>query len=329
MNNGKKISVIAVIPGKEYGSSMLFVKKQIQSLKNEGINIQEFYLSSRTTPISIIREFFRFRKIIKKIKPNIIHAHYGTMTSFFCASGAMIPLVITFHGSDLNNIAQVVGFLRDITRRFLSNISTLRASNIICVSERIADNLWWNKKMVEIIPSGVNVKLFHPEPKSEARKKLNWPMDEKVVLFNHGSNSQLKRLDIAEAAIEETKKYLPEIRIEILRDIDHSMVPVYINASDCLLLCSESEGSPTIVKEALACNLPVVSVDVGDVSERLKGVQPSKIVDRDICKLAKALVEILKINSRSNGKQMIDLYLSEDIIAHKIIAVYNNIINDS
>jgi glycosyltransferase involved in cell wall biosynthesis len=48
---------------------------------------------------------------------------------------------------------------------------------------------------------------------------------------------------------------------------------MWLNASNVLLLTSLTEGSPNIVKEALACDLPVVSVEVGDVSERIREIE--------------------------------------------------------
>jgi len=70
-------------------------------------------------------------------------------------------------------------------------------------------------------------------------------------------------------------------RLRTVSGVDHDAVPDYMNAADALLLTSHSEGSPNSVKEALACNLPVVAVDVGDVRERLAGVEPSRVAASD------------------------------------------------
>jgi teichuronic acid biosynthesis glycosyltransferase TuaC len=103
--------------------------------------------------------------------------------------------------------------------------------------------------------------------------------------------------------------------------IPPDLIPTMMNAADCLLLTSDWEGSPNVVKEALACNLPVVSVGVGDVRERLRGVQPSLIVSRDAQEIGKGLAEVLNQSQRSNGHQLIS-HLSSEAIARRIVSVY-------
>jgi glycosyltransferase involved in cell wall biosynthesis len=109
-------------------------------------------------------------------------------------------------------------------------------------------------------------------------------------------------------------------------DIDPDAIPLYLNSADCLLITSDSEGSPYIVKEALSCDLPIVSVDVGDVSERIEGVTPSRIVRRDTEALAAAIVEMMSLGSRSNGHlAMRDL--SEENVAERVRSIYERIIS--
>jgi glycosyltransferase involved in cell wall biosynthesis len=104
-------------------------------------------------------------------------------------------------------------------------------------------------------------------------------------------------------------------------DVAPEIIPIMMNAADCLLLTSDSEGSPTVVQEALACSLPVVSVDVGDVRQRLEGVCPSRIVDRNPEDLGKALAEILICGRRSNGSSRVR-DVSCSAVAEQTIRVY-------
>jgi len=124
-----------------------------------------------------------------------------------------------------------------------------------------------------------------------------------VVLFNAGYDARNKRLDLAEAAAVQAQATLGNLRLEVLRgDTDPGLIPLLMNASDCLLVASESEGSPTVVQEALACGLPIVSVRVGDIEERLRNVHPSRIVTRDAVSVARAIVELTLAPCRSNGR---------------------------
>lgn len=136
----------------------------------------------------------------------------------------------------------------------------------------------------------------------------------------------MKRTDLAEAAVAVARRAIGGVRLVVMRgDIRHAEVPVYLNASDCLLMCSDYEGSPNIVKEALACNLPVVSVDVGDVVERLRGVYPARIVRRDPEALGAALAEVLVTGARSNGRESVEALASAQI-TQRILEVYQKVV---
>jgi teichuronic acid biosynthesis glycosyltransferase TuaC len=97
---------------------------------------------------------------------------------------------------------------------------------------------------------------------------------------------------------------VPELRLVVLDGTaPPAEIPLYMNAADVLLVTSRTEGSPTVVQEAMACNLPVVSVDVGDVRERLEGVSASKVLaDRDPVALGAALAEVIALQQRSDGR---------------------------
>ncbi len=179
-----------------------------------------------------------------------------------------------------------------------------------------------------VVPSGVDLQRFRPMAKAAARLRMGWKSEEKVVIFNAGFDAIRKRLDLAEAAIRIAHQWCDDIRLEVLDGSEtQERMPFYLNAADCLLMTSDWEGSPNMVKEAIACNLPVVSVDVGDVKERLAYVRPSKIVSRDPIEIGRALADILLQPERSNGCEVIQDVSSEHV-AERVIAVYREAVRN-
>jgi glycosyltransferase involved in cell wall biosynthesis len=254
----------------------------------------------------------------------MLHAHYGTMTSLACILACSKPLIITFRGSDLNYVKSD-GILKNIIGKIFSHISAFRARRVICVSQKLAEKLFVKRSRVEVFPNGVNTDLFRPIPQQEARKVLGWNFIDKVVLFT-STNHRVKRLDIAQETIRLLRQKNPSVRLELLDGLHaHEDVPLYLNGADCLLLCSDTEGSPDIIKEALACNLPIVGVDVGDVVERLDGVSCSKVVCKKPEVLASAIENLFLSNQRSTGRDAIQRdQISEEDVADRILAIYQS-----
>jgi len=296
------LRVLFVIPGVAQGHSMVFARRQAAALAAQGFHTEMFDLQSRTSLTMVCREFRRLRRVIRRFRPQVIHAHYGTVTAMFAALGAgRIPLVITYRGSDLNRLPSARG-PRQAAGRLLSQIAALRAARIVCVSRRLKGLLWWRRARVTVLPSGVDPEVFRPEPQTNLRIELGWATEERVVLFNAGYDPLNKRLDLAQDAVEEARRWAPSVRLEVLDgNVAPARVPALMNAADCLLVTSDAEGSPTIVQEALATNLPVVSVDAGDIAEQLKGVTCSRVVRRDPQALGRALAQVLNPPRRSDG----------------------------
>lgn len=319
----RPIRVLAVTPLPSSRSSMIHVTRQVASLEAEGVTCQTFNVTSRTSPWVLLHEWRRLRQEIRTFQPELVHAHYGTVTAFLTILSTTLPVIITYRGSDLNpNRSR--GWLRESLGTLLSQIAALRAARIICVSKQLKDKLWWRREHVSVIPTGVDMTVFYPRDLQEARRELGWGKDERVVLFNAG-DPICKRLDLAKAAVQFAESLSGRIRFTVLDgNVLPSLIPLMMNGADCLLLTSDWEGSPNVVKEALACNLPVVSVDVGDVRERLEGVQPSLIVPRDAAEIGKAICEILRTNQRCNGHES-EKDLSSQVISQRIVSVYRSL----
>ncbi len=319
------LRVLHVVPALPNGGAMIFAKRQVASLVRAGAAAETVYLSSRTDPRALARDWLRIRAVARRFRPDLIHAHYGTITAMLCACASTVPMVVTFRGSDLNPV-DVHGRVRGAVARVLSQCAALSAARIICVSARLRTRLWWRAARAAVIPDGTDLRLFQPRPRDEARHELGWPAEDRIVIFNVGNNPQTKRLDLAQTAVARARSLQPDLRLELIDgNVSASRIPLLLNAADCLLVTSDYEGSPNIVKEALACDLPVVSVDVGDVADRLVGVTPSLVVDRDPAAIARGLVDILRVGARCNGSDAVQ-GLSEERIAEQVLAVYREVL---
>ena len=316
------LRVLAVTPLPSSKASMIHVARQVASLEAAGVACQTFNVTSRTSLRIVVREWQRLRREIRAFQPHIVHAHYGTVTAFLAVASTALPVIVTYRGSDLNpNRSR--GWLREAVGTLFSQAAALRAARIICVSNQLKGKLWWRRDRVSVIPTGVDTTLFYPRDLNEARRELGWG-DERVVLFNAG-DPFCKRLDLARAAVQFAESLCGRIRFVVLDgNIPPDRVPSMMNAANCLLLTSDWEGSPNVVKEALACNLPVVSVDVGDVRERLERVRPSVIVPRDSCKIGQAISDILRQGQRSNGRELVTA-LSSQAVSDRIVSLYRTV----
>ena len=317
-----KMRVLCVIPGlEEQEKSMPFVRRQVASLHAAGVEMQSFYLGSRTSPWVLFSEFSRFRKLLREFNPDLVHAQFGTVTGLFTALATWRPAVMSCRGSDMNP-APGVHWWRNRLGHLMSQLAALRMRRILCVSQKLRERLWWRKSHSEVIPNGVDFQLFQPISQSAAREKLQWDLQRPIVLFNARTDPIGKRQDLAEGAVRIAQETYPDLELVVLRGgVPPQEMPLYYSAADCLLMTSDHEGSPNVVKESLACQLPVVSVDVGDVRERIQGVFPSFLAERDPQSLAEALVRVLAQAQRSNGREIVS-ELEEKVITQRVIDAY-------
>jgi glycosyltransferase involved in cell wall biosynthesis len=179
-----------------------------------------------------------------------------------------------------------------------------------------------------VIPCGVDLSVFKPYDRDEARTRLRWPKDRHVVLFPFDPARPEKRYDLARAAVEELVQERVEAELVTVFNVANGEMPWYYSAADVMLLCSDQEGSPTSVKEALACNLPVVATDVGDVSALLSGVAGTRICPQEVGAIARNLREVLDRSRRREfrGRAAMARY-DQALTVGKIVGVYTEVLS--
>jgi len=307
---------------------MVFSKRDVEHIRRAGVETRTFFLKSRTHPVILFAEWRRLRRELDAFRPHIVHAHYGTVTAFVTVLTARSPTVVTFHSAEFSHELGISA-VREKAGRVLTRFAAQRADRVVCVADEFRRHLSWCEDKLSMIPSSVDVALFTPQPRDQARATLGWSPADAVVLFYSGRNPETKRLDVAMAAIKRARLIYGPIRFEILGAAVHpDRMPLYLNAADCLLCTSQAEGSPTIVKEAMACNLPVVSVDVGDVKRRLDGVANCFIEPRDPVALANRVGQVLRSRDRSDGRVHLN-DVTSDACRDRYLAIYHTLVGPS
>ena len=309
-----------------------FVKSQADSLRQTGWKVFLSIVDDRTSLRGITRNLRRIRREVADSNPGLIHAQYGSVTAAlaYCVKGNA-PLVISFCGDDLLGTPNpgLQSRIRERCARAIGLLAGYGATTIIVKSTNLLNALPVGlRRKATVFPNGVDVGRFRPMDKLEARAKLGWPIGERVVLFNASSPTEIirKNLSLARTTVDVLSQSVPNVTLREICNVSPDEVRWMLNAADCLLVTSLHEGSPNIVKEAMACNLPVVSVPCGDVSERLAGTHPGGVCTYDAVSLADAIKEVLEAGCRSNGlEQLVAQGLSATAVAERLSKLYTSV----
>lgn len=332
---GNKGSIFMVAAGNMKNGvpeTVSFVNSQAESLRQAGWNVFLSIVDDRTSIRGVLRNLRRIRAEVAHCKPGLIHAQYGSVTAAlgYWVKGNL-PLVVSFCGDDLLGTPNP-GFqsrMRERCARAIGLLAAYGATSIIVKSSNLLDALPARlRRKATVLPNGVDVGLFRPMDKGEARAKLGWPIEERVVLFNASSPTEAirKNVSLARKSVEILSQSPSGVSLREICNVRPDEVQLMLNAADCLLVTSLHEGSPNIVKEAMACNLPVVSVPCGDVSERLAGAHPGGVCTYDAVSLADAIKEVFKAGCRSNGlEQLVAQRLSATAVAERLGKLYSSV----
>ena len=324
------LRILFVSPGAQTGAHLIFVRREAEALRAAGHQVDIFGFDNRSyRPWHLAREVARLRREVQCLRPDVIHAQFGKFNALVAAlaAGRNTPLVITFRGTDINRNTRYSA-VRSAVGLAASQLAAFAAQGLVCVTHEIRSKVWASDGRLSIVvPTGVNIQTFVPMERNAARERLGFAREDRIVLFNAGKNSAVKDPVLAGAAVDEARKMIENLRFVVLDGTaDPDDIPVYMNAADCLLVTSRTEGSPTVVQEAMACNLPVVSVDVGDVSERLANVRECAVLaGRDPAALGGALAAVLREPRRSDGRAHAAA-LSVEAIAARLTDFYGTLL---
>ena len=310
-----KLKVLFVCSGNT-GNPSVLVKRQADSLVSQGIDV-DFFLIRGKGIAGYLKNILQLKKYLKLNKYDIIHSHYS-LSSFVASLAGARHMVVSLMGSDVKSSKFYV---------FIIHIFKLifRWEILIVKSYDMMKNL--GLKDAIVIPNGVDLFHFKPKDKLYCQKQLEWDTSKKHFLFASNPIRPVKNFKLIKKAFNILNNEV--FKIHVLDNVPHKLVPIYMNASDAILLSSLWEGSPNVVKEAMACNCQIVSTDVGDVRgviENTKGCFISTFEPEDV---AKKINLALQFTKQTNGREkIIELGLDSNTIAKRIIEIYNGEFNE-
>jgi teichuronic acid biosynthesis glycosyltransferase TuaC len=301
---------VLIVCSKNSGRIAPFIVEQVDSLSKLGVDMEYFCIEGKGMG-GYLKNRKSLMKKIRQYKPDLIHAHYG-LSGLLANTQRHVPVITTYHGSDIN-----------IPRIFcLSRINMILSKHAIFVSEKHRQKSKLQHKF-SVIPCGVDIDLFVPLDKIKAREVLGLDLTVKTILFAGAFSIPVKNPDLAKAA----NALLDNTMLIELKGYTREEVAVLLNAVDVLLMTSFTEGSPQIIKEALACNCPVVSVDVGDVSQVISDIPGCFISSYEPNDVAAKLQQAIDFGQRTEGRnRILELKLDLQSVAEKILAVYNKLV---
>ncbi len=302
---------------------------QMQSIIDEGVHVEYGYLSNRRSLMSLFNAGIQIRKICREKEIDLVHVLWGTTTAIFTLLFSPKPVIISFCGSDLLGSKDVNGQLTRAGKisRFLSQIAATFSKANITKTEQMRSIVWFfNRNKTTAIPNGVNLKGFYPIKMELAQQHIQLDPYKKYILFFYTEGQVVKNKKLADEVYTLVKHKFPETEIIYASKIPHEKLLYYYNACNVMLLTSFHEGSNNSIKEARACNLPIVSVNVGDASERLGKVKNCYVLNWDANKLAEKIMIIFNNGERSNGVQYSD-DTDMNFIAKRVIDIYKKVLN--
>ena len=309
-----RMKILFVYRGYSHDLSNSVVDFQRRSLEKEGLKI-DCYPIRKGGFKGYFQSWKELRDMISRHDYNLIHAHYS-FSGYIAALATRRPVVCSLMGSDVLQQKRAIKWLAAFFCRFFWKA-------VIVKSRHMQHKL----NGATCMPNGVDFDNFREISRTEALKKTGFNPDFRHIIFvAQQPESYVKNLMLAQEALSILKDEC--IRLHTVSGVGFKMLPFYYNAADLLLLTSLTEGSPNVIKEAMACNCPIVATDVGDIREVVKGTKGCFLTGFDPKDVAEKIKLALAFKGRTNGREKI-AHLDNRFIAQKIINVYKSALNKS
>jgi glycosyltransferase involved in cell wall biosynthesis len=320
----KLLVLTAIYPKPDRPQFGSFVHTQVEALREAGVDVEVLVLDGPNRKLIYPKGVAQLRRRIAAEPPDLVHAHYSYV-GVVGRTQRRVPLVLTYHGDDILGTVDVTGRTTTVSRAISAGGAVLGelVDAVIVQSDQMAAR--FRRKDVHIIPHEVDLRTFHPTDRAQARAELGLDPERHYALFAASPAIGVKNFPLAERAVAAARRTVPDLELLVVEREPQPRLALYMSACDVLAFPSWQEGSPNIVKQAMACNMPIVATDVGDVRSLISGTDGCHIVSTEVEPFAQALAEEAALRRRTNGRDAV-AHLSSELVAERLIRVYEDVL---
>jgi teichuronic acid biosynthesis glycosyltransferase TuaC len=322
----KVLIVTAIYPTADNPAFGSYVRTQAESLKAAGVDVEMLVLKDRYRKLIYPKAILQLRQRLASSSVDLVHAHYG-FVGMVARTQWKVPVVVTYHGSDLLGWINSRGE-RERLGALIAGAGRMLARCVdaaIVQSDEMAGTL--HNSNAYVVPHEVDFKIFQATERDRARTILGLEPGKKYLLFAANPRIGVKRFPLAEAVAKRLASQDPSLELLVVSKETQERLALYMSACDALIFPSYQEGSPNIVKQAMACNLPIVSTDVGDVRQVIGSTKDCYVCNPTVPEFAARISEILVHRRRTDGRERIR-HLESSYVAKRVIEVYKGVLRD-
>ncbi len=305
---------ILIVCSKNAGYISPFVTEQAKALMQQGVEIDYSPIIGKGF-WGYLKNYFSLKNKIKSFKPDLIHAHYG-LSGALAVIQRMVPVVITFHDGETHTIVANI----------ISSTASLFAVHNIYVAQHIYDRCYFkNKIKYTILACGIDFQNIEITEKTEALNETGLDKNKKHIIFGGAFDNLRKNYPLVKEAVA----LLPELDIHVIemKGLNRVQISKLMCAADLFILPSKSEGSPQALKEAMACNCPIVATDIADIKYLFGKLEGCYLCSYDPKVVAKKIKLAFDFNNRTKGRdRIIELGLDDETVAKRILEIYGRLV---
>lgn len=326
----KVLMVTNMYPSPERPGWGAFIKTQIDSLTRAGIATDVMVIEGYKSQLNYLKAIFELRRRCRETSYDLVHAHYG-LSGLVARAQFRYPVIVSYCGDDLYGHADARGKPTRTSLFWVALHKLLARFVDATIVKSAAMNRLLPRPTAAVIPNGVDLDVFKPLDQAACRQRLGLSSDATYVLFPYSPQRPRKNFAAVRAAVELINQRTPQpgrrLEMLVVEGVPNTEIPVYMNAADVLVLASCWEGSPNVVKEAMACNLRVVATDVGDV-RTLFGTTPGYAICEPTAESIADRVQQVLLAPRPTAARQLVAPLSLEQIAQRVIAEYARVVSN-